>query len=835
MSQNETFSSVPPGLVNLLKTGEFVLFLGGGIGLEAGLADWKNSLRDLAGHLKPLSPRYADLMTDEADEGRFLQSAELLYLAPITVDDRTRILQAVFGKQPRTSRKLRLLTLTRCQGIVTTNFDSSLQIAAGEAVASLVHFGESDQDLAAARVEAHKFLVRLHGRVEVPESLVFADRHYRTLPERESYVEFFRQLFVNRNLVFFGFSFDDPVISELIGKMAQAVRSQFRREAYALVADPPSKLVETLRAAGIVAVPYPSRDHEAAWKFLAAYRTGEPPIDAEQFEVEQMRSHLATAYARAKGQGDQFSADRERILSALMMPVLAEYGSNTIVDVDEFLSKIDLRLALPRHFKRGQLVESLKLLERDGVVTFQGANLLIGDIQTTQELARDANRLADGLVARAKIRFREADLESQRPLLEQLVLAAMAIDGLHLAHTLIRRQPLDSSRLERAIAAAMRRVQIPQRYLSAANSALTDLITTPDPEEEKILTNIAAVVFGTTLLLADPLLADRVANPFKQRAYVDASVLLPWIAEGHPLRQAYDSVLKSFDLSNIRVLAVYLNEIVSHKRLALESVRQGGLNDSKRFRRYASLFELHNINVFMGGYAGSLERGGTETFEEYLQRVAPFNNEADIKRILEAMGLKVEDYRLKDRSLSGELKAALRDRGKVRDDIVVAHDAAQMEVLRGIKDQESRSYFITADRALIRAVAETSSRYVLPHVLLPQQVAFLAQMANRKTGGLQAFSRTLWTVGESVAGKVKRYYTDRVLRKYEEGLVAEIDTILGALRKDLQSEGISLDDEDVRDPRSETTRMKLFERLDRFEPRFFQHMDEARERAKQRE
>ena len=152
---------------------------------------------------------------------------------------------------------------------------------------------------------------------------------------------------------------------------------------------------------------------------------------------------------------------------------------------------------------------------------------------------------------------------------------------------------------------------------------------------------------------------------------------------------------------------------------------------------------------------------------------------------------------------------------------MVAHDAAQMEVLRGIKDQESRSYFITADRALIRAVAETSSRYVLPHVLLPQQVAFLAQMANRKTGGLQAFSRTLWTVGESVAGKVKRYYTDRVLREYEEGLVAEIDTILGVLRKDLQSEGISLDDEDVRDPRSETTRMKLFERLDRFEPRFF--------------
>ena len=213
-----------------------------------------------------------------------------------------------------------------------------------------------------------------------------------------------------------------------------------------------------------------------------------------------------------------------------MMPVLSDYDRNAVVDVDEFLSKIEQRLALPRHFDRVHLVESLKLLERDGAVVFQGANLLIGDIQTPQELAKDANRLADGLIARAKMKFRESNLESQRPLLDQLVLAAMALDGLHLAHTLIRQQPLDSARLEGVIAEATRRVQIPQRYLAATIVALTDLITSPDSEEEQILTNIAAVVFGTTLLLADPLLADRVANPFQRGAYVDASVLLPWLA-----------------------------------------------------------------------------------------------------------------------------------------------------------------------------------------------------------------------------------------------------------------------------------------------------------------
>jgi hypothetical protein len=114
------------------------------------------------------------------------------------------------------------MTLTRCQGIVTTNFDRSLEMAAAEAHASLVHFGESDPDLAAARAVSKPFFVRLHGRAEVPETLVFAERHYRALPERAQYVEFFRELFLNRNLVFFGFSFADPIISRLISEMTQS-------------------------------------------------------------------------------------------------------------------------------------------------------------------------------------------------------------------------------------------------------------------------------------------------------------------------------------------------------------------------------------------------------------------------------------------------------------------------------------------------------------------------------------------------------------------------------------------------------------------------------------
>ena len=704
MTKEEILPGAPPGLLRLLDTGEFVLFLGAGVSTEAGLPGWRDSLLQIAAHLKSLASSYAHLMAEEAKANRFLESAELLYLARITSQDRDHVLRLAFDKQPTITRRLRLLTLTRCQGIVTTNFDRSLDLAANEAHAPLVRFGESDQDLAAARVENRKFLVRLHGRIEVPESLVFAQRHYRMVLDRDPYIAFFRDLFLNRNLVFFGFSFADPVIIELIGRLTRAVRSVFRRDAYALLANPPDSLIELLRASSIVTVPYdPAAGHDVAWRLFAAHREGEPPLGTDTYGAERVRSHLAAAYARAKGR--QFRADQGRMLSALMMPVLSEHGTETVVDIDDFLEEVENRLALPRHFERLHLIESLKLLEQDGVVTFRGTNLVVADIPEPRELAKDADRLVKGLVARAKIRFDMADFESQRPFLDQLIVFVMALDGLHLAHTLIRRHPLDSERLESVIDEAVRRVQIPERFVPLATATLIDLIVSPDAEEEQILGNIAAVVFGTALLLADPLQADRVSNPFHTGAYVDASVLLPWLAEGHPLRLAYDSVLRSFEPGTVRVLSGYLNEIVSHRRLAREHCERAGFDDENKFKRYVNLFELHNVNVFLGGYAGTLERGSKESLEEYLERVAPFSSEMDVRRCLEDKGLLIEDYALQDYGLAGELKAALRERGKIREDVVVAHDAAQMEVLRNARDPENRGYFITADRALVSAVS----------------------------------------------------------------------------------------------------------------------------------
>ncbi len=827
--------AIPDGLTRLLESGEFVLFLGAGVGVEAGLPAWQQALLDIAVGLEPHCPAYAPLLRSEAVAERYLQAAELFYLAPVPDATRWSILQAVLGKNPTVTRRLRLLALTRCQGVVTTNFDGSLLRARAETQQSWDVFGEADADLAAARVASRPFLVRLHGRIEVPEGVVFADRHYRNLGGRAQYVEFFRELFLNRNLVFFGFSFADPEVSRLIGDMTKAVRSVFRREAYALMPTPVRPdLVEELRQAAIVVVPYsPANAHDEAWQLLAAYREGPPVISPTDYEADQLRSHLAAAYARAKGKA--FRSDRDRMLSALLVPLLAECGPNKVVELQDVLSRVEESLALPRSFDRSHIMDALAILERDGLIVLHGSTVLIGDVSTPDELSKDADRLVDGVIARAKVRRRDTGLERHRDKLGQAVVAALALDGLHLAHTLIRAHPLDNGRLEAVVGDAVARVGIARQHAESATASIVELVTSPDAEEEAILGNISAVVFSTALLLADPMLADKVADPFERGAYIDASVLLPWLADGHPLQEAYISILNAFEPGRVRVLSGYLNEVVSHRKLAVEAFEQIAGADTDRFARYASLFELHNINVFLGGFAGALERGEATDVGEYLARVAPFENETQLRAHLGAKGLVVEEHSLRDHGIAGEVKAALRERGRRREEVVIRHDAAQLEVLGAIKDKGARPFLITADRALIRATSETTLKGLVRHMLLPQQVAFLARMADRSTRGLEAFSRTLWTVGASVADKVRRYYSDRVLREYEVGLVEEIDAILAALVKDLRDDGLDLDAESARDPRSEEARIKVFKRLDRFEPKFFQHMAEARARAERKQ
>jgi SIR2-like domain len=820
-------------LIELARSGEYILFLGAGFSKESGSPLWHESLELIAEKLRPFDPLYPDLIKYETQKERYLVAAEQLYLAPVDQSIRNRIIQDVFGYEGAiTARQKRLLKSPR-QGIVTTNFDRNVERASREAAADLVFFTESDGDICQARVCDRPFAVRLHGRVESPEGLVFSQSQYDVARARPEYQEFFREIFVGRNVIFFGFSFADPLITKRIIEMSSAVHSIFRRQAFALFpAAPTAALEEILRQAGVTPVIYsPDNGHDEAWALLVSARTSSEAASPDRYRADWIRAELAAVYARSRARG--FAADRIQVMAGLLTSLLSTIGVGAELTATDFEAKSRQFLALPDSVARSDLSEAIKRLERDGLIKLQEATIKIVSVGDLSALGRDLGSLVDGLVARAEVRYGIKIELRDRTVLSELLTAILVVNGLHIAHSFIRRRPLNELDLRESVESAARLVALPARLRTAGvMNAIVHFITHPDAGEERLLGELAHLAFVTSLTVVDPVLSSSVAAAVAPSVYIDASVLLPWVSRGHPLEQPYGRIIAALGKGTRLVIPEYINELVSHKRLAMDAVQEAGLDDPERFARYIMLFEARGVNTFLGGYAGTKASGFAGSFEEYLRAYVPFETEAEAATFLVAKGLAVaEGHRgraIEGGPLFGELRAAFLDRRKDRSELVMGHDAKQLELLLGHRPRSECPYFVTADKTLINVVPYTRAREVLNRILLPQQAAYLADLVNEDAGTMTGFTKALWSTPRDLPGRIRDYYTDRVLGQYEYALLEDMPKIVEAVVDDIESASGSVL---VNWKDSEPDRVKLFNNLDRFETKFYERLLEAKRRA----
>jgi hypothetical protein len=823
---------IPEKLAAALASGDLIIFLGAGFGIDSGFPLWPKALQEIATELEKHSPPHAGLMRIEAHNGRFLEAADLLYSAPLTHDVRREILQAVFGKDPRVSGRQKRLLQTPCQGFVTTNYDRSIEIAKTQARIDLHTFTETETDLANARVCMRQFYVRLNGRIEAPEGIVFARRQYDELPRRTGYVEFFREMFVNRNILFFGFSFVDPFLRETISTMSKAVHSVFQRSAFALFSNNPDAITaQFLNDAGIVPVIYDQADsHAEAWNIFGP-RTIATIAPSDDTQLQRVRSEIAAVYARARAR--DYAADRVQVLSGLLMPVLQKIGTGGTVRMDEFEEQARNLLALPNSFPRDLIIDAAKRLEQDHVVRLSGSGLEVLHLPGTDVFGKDLNKLVNGLISRARVRYQVPAAALSRPILSELVLATLIIDGLHVAHSMIRGQPLSQGRLTDAIKRACKVARVNDSDGPLVAKALEHLFTHPDAEEEKLLAALASLAFSTSLLVADPSLVASKSMSLPG-AFFDTNVLLPWLCYGHPVQPLSESLVSLFaKCGGAYVIPEYLNEIVSHRKLAVDAVRDGDLGDPIKLRRFVSLFEAHGINAFLGGYAGVLATGVAFTFDEYLQKHAPYEDESQAAVFLEEQGIVVyqgthDPYSIPGGPLFGQLKAELYERRR-REEIRVRHDARQLEILLGHKPVWDCPYFVTADKTLISAMAATSAARLLPRVVLPHQAAYIGELLGAGTV-LTGLTRAMWMSAPDLHKRIQDYYIDRVLSEYEFALVSELPDIVDTIIADIERTNGDLRRLDL-DEDMDDRKLRVFTAMDRFEPRFYEKLLRAKREA----
>lgn len=196
---------IPPDLVEAVTAGEVVAFFGAGVSLAAGMPSAVAFTDKIVQRIREIEPEYVPpasgsrLNAVAADLESLAGRAEL----EATV---ARMMQPPLVLRPTEAHRIGVRLFPQ---LITTNFDTLLEEAAGQRVPVIA------AEASAALPDA--VIVKLHGAIEQPTSLVLTDHDLVDLPKgRPQLWDQLIRLLQTRRLLVVGSSLRDPTLVELL-------------------------------------------------------------------------------------------------------------------------------------------------------------------------------------------------------------------------------------------------------------------------------------------------------------------------------------------------------------------------------------------------------------------------------------------------------------------------------------------------------------------------------------------------------------------------------------------------------------------------------------------
>jgi len=238
--------NTPDELIEAISRGDTVLFVGAGLSIGAGLPSWNQLVTPLADRIGlPEALRRDPLKVAQHYQGQRGSHALISYVQE----------QLDSSNRRPTENHRRLLRL----GIrtwITTNFDDLLEQAlreAGQRFTKVVR----DRDLPYTSAD-RLTLIKLHGDIEQPDTIVITQQDYNTYFRRFPRVkEKLSSLLVDKTFLFIGYSISDPDFNQLQSEIAFDLQ-QHQRMAYAVLFDADAFTISDLRSRNIQALSVPA-------------------------------------------------------------------------------------------------------------------------------------------------------------------------------------------------------------------------------------------------------------------------------------------------------------------------------------------------------------------------------------------------------------------------------------------------------------------------------------------------------------------------------------------------------------------------------------------------
>lgn len=841
-----------------------VLFTGAGLGKAVGYPLWDEYIGFLADKCEEYkATAEANLIRDWLKKGQLIEAAGI-FEKTINIPEGKRMdfLVEPFKKRRNKEQLDSILPVFQLpfEAVVTTNYDLSQHDAYTRVNGHMPRCLELEGSTMVNGARSKDFYIaRIHGNADAPNSIILTEKGYEYIRKNETYQDFLLNLFQTRPCLFVGFSFLDPAINSVLSTYQRKAHRIFEVEHSALIPAgmASAELAERLSSLNARTVYYDPKDgHKALWEAfkyaarkIADRTSGSKEVGREESLVENaFHRFLSFTYAQLRMSRDTGPL-LEQARDGIIYSIINE-SNESGCKLEQLVNGLKDALLLDDEEAHKLADEGIVRLFKEKQIKVRDDLYRVSESRSDSEFEHSLERLTKGILDRQKVQFDKNPLESDpdaiRDALEHLFMIRAWDLGAHYAG--------GGGGYRNDILEVIR-----STYASAQNNLLEDrlkslslstvaLLQSPTDDEAECLAEISRAAFSLQLVLSSPRQSLFKAHALPQRIYFDASVLLPAITPGHPFYKLYNDSIKRM-VSSARESGVqcqlcvgqpFLNEIHSHRELALQLATSLRVDDSKELLKISMAYGIENLNVYIGGFAGMAlcpEKANRMSFDRYIRENAPYTNEVQLAKHLEKLGFEVvpmdfrnnhnDTFNLVFSTLVSGYENEKENFVRGKEKVLIRHEASQLVQVTVESSEGIRTVFVSNDRKLRRICEQDSStRKLVSNVISSEGFIGLVDILIGYRPDHRGLARLIWASSrKSSAQMLRDYLVNRALLAYDDAKAKAsadiIDDIMEQAEPDIRDRRMDLSDN--RSPESAAETMRYF---DRFENRFFETMSE---------
>jgi hypothetical protein len=760
----------------------------------------------------------------------------------IPVGEKQKYLTEPFDKDKYSIDGLLSLSSLPFRAIVTTNYDRALHDAYSQIRRVAPQCVElNDGTLKRAAFWEH-YIARIHGRAEVPESLILDNIDYNNLYTNAEYEDFLKVLLTQNRCVFVGFSFFDPAIARIFQFIKD--KGTFPALHFALVPQGQTELDGSFSKFNIEVATYNNNDnkHETLWKAidLAAKEILEAtPSENKTFRsLDIAKRLLAVCYARVS-MGIEGESLRDIVVEGIVLSELRN-GNSSVQSLTELLR---IYMALSESESRIFIESALNRLKDKQICLCDEDTDTVIIVDEIEPKTSPVEILVEGIVARLALREKYTVTPAMRDSLCGIVEEVIVLRGFDLGAEFSGANIYGEIDIYETMSTVIdkhlqnfwqdRKLQIAQVF--------RELIKHPDEKEEAVLGELGRISFGIEIVLQAGR-STMYALSLPEVVYLDASVLMPSIVVGHPNQVAYEAAIlrlqeaakRSGGSTSIQIADVFLDEIVNHRARAIEVVEREGLENLEVLKKRVLFHGADRLNVYIGAYSRWIDpKRKNNHFVSFLKDVAPYTTASELSTYLRKRGYSVATTRARDSATAARQYAIAQELEKaygvvatssevteVKPFVLIKHEALQIELMQQNQNSNKRQLFVTADMVLRKAVMTSTFHMLADELITPRNLVQFVDLLIGMNVPPKDLSRLLWSVkAADQRSEIKDYLLKRALVGYNSARLLRMNELIDGFVERIEHnaglEGVNITATDTEG------RMKTSRYMDRVETEIF--------------